>query len=223
MIERDYILRMFNLLGQALARILFFKEIKEYDEALVEVDNATRSLLGLNVDMLERVPVAGLKDLLGSDPALLHSKLYASGALLKEKGEILELQNKEDESVGMYMKSLCLFMEAIPKFKDSDDEKAVSTTDFVINKLKDYELPVELKQRLATYFEKVGKYDKLEDIIFEIVEGGAGFLQFGVSSYERLLLRSDVELEAGHLPRDEVQEGLAELRKKLMNEERNAR
>lgn len=215
MIERDYILRMFKLLGQALTRILFFKEIEKYDEALTEIDNATQSLLGLNIDMIERMPVAGLKDILGSDPALLHSRLYTAGALLKEKGEILELQEIHNDSISMYMRSLCLFMEEMPVFENLDDKKRIETIDFVIDKLSDYEIPIELKKRLSVYHEKIGRYDKLEDIIFEIVEGDAGFLQNGISFYERLLQKSDSELDKGGLPRNEVQEGLAELRKKL--------
>jgi len=215
-IERDYILRMFKLLGQALSRILFFKEIKRYDEALAEVDNAVKSILGLNIDMIERMPIAGLKDILGSDPALLHSKLCAAGALLKEKGEISEIQGKVDESMRLYMKSLSLFMEELPVFEDLEEEKGIRAIDFVIDKLKEYELSPEMKKRLAAYFEKMGRYDKLEDILFEITEEDRSFLQNGISFYERLLLKSDRELEEGHLPRNEVQDGITELQKKLI-------
>lgn len=215
MIERDYILRMFKLLGQALARVLFFKEVKEYDAALAEVDKASQSLLGLNMDMIERMPVGGLKDVLGSDPSLLRSRLHVAGALLKEKGEILEFQGNEDECVRLYIKSLHLFMEEVPAREELEDERVVRTIDSAIDKLKDYELPIELKQRLPVYFENLGRYDKSEDVIFEIVEDNRGFLHDGISFYERLLLRSDAELEKGNLPRNEVEDGLAELQRKL--------
>ncbi len=215
MIERDYILRMFKLLGQALSRILFLKEIEKYDDALTEIDNATQTLLGLNIDIIERMPVSGLKDILGSDPELLHSRLYTAGALLKEKGQILELQEKHDQVASMYMKSLCLFMEEMPVFENLDYKKRVETIDFVIDRLSEYEIPIELKKRLAVYYEKTGKYDKMEDIIFEIIEDDPGFLQNGISFYERLLLKSDAELDDGALPRIEVQEGLAELQKRM--------
>ncbi len=215
MIERDYILRMFSLLGQALSRILFFKEIKKYDDGLVEIDNAAKTLLGLNIDMIERMPIDGLKGILGSDKQLLLPKLHAAGTLLKERGDILELQENCDESVSAYMKSLSLFMEETSASEDFADEQGIRTIDFVIDKLKDYELPVELKQGLAAYFEKLKRYDRVEDIIFEIVEPDADFIQYGISIYERLLLKSDAELEEGHLPRNEVQDGLADLRKKM--------
>lgn len=206
---------MFKLLGQAMARIFFFKEMREYDNALAEIDKSARAILGLNLDMVERMPVAGVKGVLGSDPALVHSKLYAAGALLKESGEISEIQNDEDESVRLYMKSLSLLIEELPVFEGSDDEKGKQTIDFVIGKLKDYELPIELKRKLAGYFEKIGRYDRSEDIIFEVVDEDAGFVPVGISFYERLLLKSDIELAEGHLPRNEVEDGLAKLRGKL--------
>jgi len=215
MIERDYILRMSNLLGQGLARILFFREMKEYEKALTETDNCARTVLGLNIDLIERMPVAGLVDLLGSDPALLHSKLYVAGSLLKEKGEILEFQEIEDEGMSLYMKSLSLFMQGMPANEDLE-EKGIRAVDFVLDKLKFYELPVELKKQLVVFFESIKRFDKSEDVIFEIVEDDAGFVQYGISFYERLLLKSDDELEKGCLPRNEVEDGLADLQKKLV-------
>jgi tetratricopeptide (TPR) repeat protein len=208
---------MFNLLGQALSRILFLKEIKKYDEALVETDNAAKSILGLNIDAIERMPVGGLKSILGSDPAVLHSRFYTAGSLLKVRGEILEFQEKEDESVRLYMKSLSLFMEEFSAFEEFDGGKEIQAIDFVIEKLRDYELPLELKERLADYFEKMRRYDKLEDTIFEIIDEDVAFVQNGISFYERLLLKPDDELTDGHLPRNEVEDGLAELRNKLVS------
>jgi Family of unknown function (DUF6483) len=215
MIERDYILRMFKLLGQALTRILFFKEIKEYDKALAEIDNGAQTIFGLNIEMLELMPIAGLKDILGADRTLLQSKFYTAATLLKEKGEILELQKKEDESVSLYLRSLHLFMAEASAFEDLDDKRGTETIDFVVNKLKEYDLPVELKQRLAVYYEKLGRFDKLDDVIFEIIEEDAGFVQDGILFYERLLLKSDSELEEGHLPRNEVKQGLADLQNRI--------
>ncbi|MCL5034707.1 MAG: DUF6483 family protein [Bacteroidetes bacterium] len=214
MLERDYILRMFQMLGQALSRIVFFKETKGYAQALVEIDKAAPAILGLSVDMIERIPVSGLRDVLGSDPALLHSKLYAAGVLLKEKAEILELQEESDGSARLYMKSLVLFVEDLSPLKDREDDREIKSIDFAIEKLKEYELPVELKHRLVLYFEIMGRYDQAENTVFEIVDDDRGYLKEGISFYERLLLKSDSELESGRLPRNEVEESLAVLQKR---------
>jgi len=58
-----------------------------------------------------------------------------------------------------------------------------------------------------------GKYARSEDRLFELAkrrpEEG---LQVGIPFYERLLKKTDQELERGNLPRNEVKEGLEELK-----------
>lgn len=220
MFERDYILRMFSMLGRALARIIFFKETKSFDAALLEIDNAGRSLLGLNTDTIERLPTEGLKSVLGSDPALLQSKLYTAGVLLKEKGEILELKDTESDSPALFLKSLRLMTEEIKGIEEVDGRKAIATIDAVIDRLKEYELPPDVKRRLVEYFGYSGRYDKSEDIIFEMVEQEPEFLQEGITFYEKLLSKSDAELESGHLPRNEVRDALDDLRRRYEGTEK---
>lgn len=203
------------MLGRALSRILFFKETKKYTEAIAEIDSAASTILGLNMEMIERIPPSALKDVLGSDPALLRSRLYAAGVLLKEKGEVLELQENWDDSAELYVKSLAFFIEEMPDLKDPESEKEIRSIDFVIDKVSDFELPVGLKRRLVGYFENTGRYDKAENTIFEIIDEDGSYLGEGISFYERLLLKSEEELEDGRLPRNEVEESLAELRRKL--------
>lgn len=202
------------MLGRALARILFFKETKSYDAALLEIDNTGLSLLGLNTDTLERLPASNLKDVLGSDPALLQSRLYTAGVLLKEKAEILDEMGKESETAGLYTKSLRLMTEHIDGIEELDGKKGIATVDAVVDKLREYELPPDLKRRLVEYFEYSGRYDKSEDLIFEIVEDDSSFVPEGISFYERLLAKSDAELENGRLPRGEVEDSLNELQRK---------
>ncbi len=206
------------MLGRALARILFFRETKSYDSALLEVENATLSLLGLNTDTILLLPVDRLKDVLGSDPALLQSRLYTAGVLLKEKGEILALMDKEEESAGLYVKSLRLMTEDMRGLDDLDGKKAIATVDSVVDRLKGYELPIDLKRRLVEYFEYSGRYDKSEDLIFEIVEDDSAFLPEGISFYERLLAKTDAQLDSGRLPRNEAEDALKELLRKDQGE-----
>ena len=187
---------MSNLLGQALARILFFKEIKEYDKALVEVNKSALSLLGLDADLIGKLDTAGLRDLFGSEPALLDAKLLAAGTFIMERGEILAQQERENESIGMYMKALDLFLEGQPL----QDMQVDNRIDLTIDVLRSYELPPAVKRKIVYYFERKGKFDRSEDVIFEIVNDDPSFLQDGISFYERLLLKSDRELEEGGLP-----------------------
>ena len=64
MIERDYIMRMIQQLSQALVRILFLKSQKEYPEALSEIRKASRTILGADLDVLQRLSDRQMIDLL---------------------------------------------------------------------------------------------------------------------------------------------------------------
>jgi Family of unknown function (DUF6483) len=215
MFERDYILRMFTILGRALARILFFRETKSYDSALLEIDNTALTLLGLNTETIERLPVDGLKDLLGPDPALLLSRLYTSGVVLKEKAEVLHLMGHEEESAELFMKSLRILTEDTKGIGDMDGGKGAATLASVILSLREYEIPADLKKRLVDFYDFSGSFDKADDIVFELVEDDPEYLRDAISFYERLMQKSDTELENGRLPRGEVQDAIDSLRTRL--------
>jgi hypothetical protein len=66
---------------------------------------------------------------------------------------------------------------------------------------------------LFRYYESAGKYSKAEDVLFEALEdsGGADWVAAGQAFYERLAGKSDAELAAGNLPREELEESREEL------------
>lgn len=202
------------MLGRALARIIFFRETKSFDAALLEIDNTGKSLLGLNTDTIERLPTEGLKSVLGSDPQLLQSRLYTAGVLLKEKGEILELKNEDADSAALFLKSLRLMTEEINGIEEVDGNKAMANVNSLVERLDAYELPPELKRRLIDYFVYTGRFDKAEDLIFEVIDEDPSFVNDAVSIYDRLLLKPDGVLDSGNLPRKEVEEALGDLRRR---------
>ena len=64
------------------------------------------------------------------------------------------------------------------------------------------------------YYEQTMKYDKAEDILFELLaEGGdkKTVLAEGNAFYERLLKKKPEELKKGNLPIDEVLESIQKL------------
>ncbi|HEY9165950.1 MAG TPA: DUF6483 family protein [Candidatus Kryptonia bacterium] len=212
MLSRDYIMRMTNLLAKALARVLFLKEIKNYEEALVEVEKTGSSLLGLDLEVFEKIPLANVKSLLGSDATIRQSKLFAAGMLLKEKAEIRESQGEEEDSVFLNLKSLELLVEELPDSKEFGEGKWKQGVELLVERIKGYDRPIELKRRLAAYYEFVGEYDRLENTVFDILESDPGFVSDGILIYERLSRKTDDELESGKLPRNEVMEALEILR-----------
>ncbi len=215
MIESDYIIRMFTLLGKALARVALRKETKEYEEAAGEVDESSKALLGLSVEMLIRLPIPDLHRLFGSDPAIAKTRFYIAGLLLRQTGELAGFAGRDDESTEILFKSLSLIFEYVPGEDDLESDRLVETADFLLLKLDDYDLPAALKEKTAAYYENRGMYAKCEDVIFQLIEEKPDFLPEAISFYERFLAKQDADLESGNLPREEVEASLSEIRSKL--------
>ncbi len=72
-----------------------------------------------------------------------------------------------------------------------------------------------LNSYLFSYYELTGRYAKAEDTLVELLETdhvNREILRGGIASYERLQEKSDFDLTAGNFSRDEVKEGLAQLK-----------
>ncbi|HEV2660598.1 MAG TPA: DUF6483 family protein, partial [Ktedonobacteraceae bacterium] len=70
--------------------------------------------------------------------------------------------------------------------------------------------------KLFAYYELSGQYARAEDTLFDLLETGNNreMVESGRAFYTRLLAKSDADLQAGNLARDEVDEGLAQLKMK---------
>jgi hypothetical protein len=53
--ERDYILRLIEILAKAVARIVAMRDRGQYEEAVSELDAAGRTLLGVELALLEAI------------------------------------------------------------------------------------------------------------------------------------------------------------------------
>src|SRR5260370_12162288 len=99
-------------------------------------------------------------------------------------------------------------------------ETAISRMEFVheveglLQKLSDYELPVNTKLKLFQYFDQTDRYARAADLLFEMLETGnpdRDILARGIAFYQRLKRKNDAALSAGDFSRVEAEEGLARL------------
>jgi hypothetical protein len=209
MIERDYILRMIQMLTAALAKVLFHKDLKQYGEALREIDLAGEKFIGMKWEFLRTFSDDQLIGLLGYERQ--QDKMLAAAELLREETDILRLQGKEDEGAAQGMKAFSLFAELILRERSYVTMVSAEKFSQLLAWLKKYEFPPSLKQKEMRYYEVLGNYAKAEDALFELLELDPSFAGEGISFYERLLKRTDDELREGGLPKDEVQEGLSKV------------
>ena len=217
MINKDYILRIVERVGRALAILLGLRQANRYEEALFYIDVLFLQAVGLPSCFINSVPEETLLHVLSPLGELSIDKCLWVAALVKAEGEIYEDQNNVKESYYRYLKSLRLFLEVQLHERTLSSSKFYTETEELLQKLKEYELPNSIKSKLFSYYELTGRYAKAEDTLYELLEADhvdREIIQQGIAFYQRLQGKSDFDLAAGNLSRDEVEEGLTALRRK---------
>jgi hypothetical protein len=219
MINKDYIMRIVERLGRALARILYMRQANQNEEALIYIDDLFMRTLGIGSGFINSVSDEMLLAMISPLGAFNIEKCLFIAALLKVEADIYADWDNSNESYHRYLKSLHLFLEAALREGNltlADPDVTVSSEiDDIVKKLDAYELPLKTKSKLFQYYEKMGKYSQAEDALFEMIEAedaGKDIVEQGIAFYTRLQQKSDAELLAGNLPREEVAEGLAHLK-----------
>ena len=217
MINKDYILRLAERFGRSLAIILRLREYNKHEEALLYIDELFLQTTGLTTGFINSASEEMLLNLISPLGVLNVEKCLWMAVLLQEEGSIYEELGKSNESYYRYLKSLHLLLEVVLRNGDVKDFDIAMAIEDILNKLAEYELPLKTKSKIFRYFEKIGSYGMAEDVLFEMVEGEGEepvdneIIEQGIVFYNRLLKKSDAELQAGNLSREEVEEGLAQL------------
>jgi hypothetical protein len=212
MIERDYIMRMINVLFRALESILHLKKQKDYPAALLELRQTMKILLGVDQTFIEQFSDEQLMEFFRLDDRTVAVKCYVLGVLLKEAAEIHRLQNEPEQHTTISLRSLNFLVESYLDAGNPIDEQHLPAIIALLDALKEHQLPIELRTKLFRFYEHTGQYAEAEDTFFSILEEDQSFVPEGIAFYERLLKKTDAELIIGNLPRNEVEEGLVNLR-----------
>jgi hypothetical protein len=213
MIERDYIMRMIQVLTAAIARVLFLKKARDFPRALLEIQTTGRTLLGVDQTLLRHLSPSQLMEIFGSDFTVAAPKSYVLGILMAEEADIHRLMGEQNESDQAHMTSLCLLIDSLRKSGEPIEPEHPVRIDEMILKMEGATLPPDVQARVFWYLERTGRFDKAENVLYEILDQDPGFKEEGLGFYRRLLQKSDPDLHAGNLPRNEVEEGLEHLQK----------
>jgi hypothetical protein len=211
MIERDYIMRMINMMVAMLVRMLGYKNSKEYPKALLDIQTTGKTLLGIDRVLVDQFSIPQLMQLFGSDPTVVIPKAYVLGVLLKEEAEIRELMGDPSGAGHVYGRSLGLLIETYLSGGEPVEPRHLEFADAVLEKLTKRTLPQEVLERIFRYEEARGRYAKAEDALYGLLDTHPEYAADGIRFYERLLQKQDATLADGGLPRDEVLEGLDSL------------
>jgi hypothetical protein len=207
---------MIHQLAAVLARVMRLTEIKQYDDALEEVQLSSKQLLGMDLRFLTTLSDEEFVRLLGLGDRFDVEKCVVAGELLRLIGEVKELEGDEAERLHCYSTSLSLFLELLIRESGVLPKEYFEKIESLIGKVSSYEIPLSLKQKLFRYYEAIGKFDAAENTLFEIVEQNPEFVGEGMKFYGRLRTKSEEELGRGNLPRDEIEASIKDLEKRLM-------
>lgn len=219
MMQRDYILRLIEQLGQVWAILYTLVTKGKFAEALLVIDQALQRLVGFSLSEAEALSADDLIDLLrlGSsrlEESIIADQLTVLASLLREAAEVYSVQGDSDRADNQRLKALHIFLAALTGKGSPSSPHVAEAVEPLLEQLSQYELPARVKDLLWQHFERVGQFAKAEDWLFELLEDGQAetdTILRGIAFFERLAERSDVELLQGDLPRDEVLAGLAQL------------
>jgi Family of unknown function (DUF6483) len=215
MINKDYVLRLAEKFGRFLAIILHLRQANQFEDALIYIDDLFLQMLGLTSSFINSVSEELVLKMISPLGELNVEKCLWIAVLLKAEGDIHEDMGNVDESYYRYLKSLHFFL-AVPPLESNTGELDVGAeVDELLNKLEAYELPGQTKAKLFHYFEQTGRYSRAEDLLFDVIEADEpahDMVEQGIAFYTRLQAKSDDVLLAGNLSREEVEEGLEQLK-----------
>lgn len=217
MINKDYLLRMAEKVGRALATIMGLRAYNKDEEALIYIDDLLLKTVGLTSRFLNSLSEEMLVKTISPLATLNVEACLWIASMLKAEGEIYESQNNATASYYRYHKALYLFLTLILHEPLPDDAQVYEEVDTLLNKLQDYDLPSTTKNLLFAYYEHTGNYGGAEDILFDLLETvhdaqqTSSLHEHGQAFYTRLRTKSDDDLETGNLSREEVEEGMAQL------------
>jgi len=219
MIQRDYILRMIEQFMQVLSKIRALKKEQLWSEAAMSLDEEFHRLMGGGAKAVTGLSQTELiaRLIRGEPTQVVHTKTLLLTTLLLEAGDLAALEERPGESRSCYLKGLHLLLYSLAAGEVHEMPEFVPRIEVFVNCLKESPLPLETSALLMQHYERAGEFAKAEDALFAMLEAepkNPRLLAFGIAFYRRLELQSDASLEAGNLPRTEVEAGLADLRRR---------
>jgi hypothetical protein len=209
MIERDYFMRAIQMLTTALISVLLKKDLKQYAEAMEEIDVAGEKLIGMKWTVFRAFKHDQMIELLGDEETL--AKMYAAAELLYEESDILYLEGEEVESTVQGIKSFSLYSELL--HKDRNFLKMVSSekVSTLLKRIEEFELPAAVEMKRFRYYEIMGEMGKAKEIMNELIVRDPVIISDGVLFYRRLLKLTDEEMLQQGFSKSEIESTLQKL------------
>ena len=152
--QKDYILRIAEDVGRALAQIIYHQEIRDYQGALSLIDEVLKQSVGMGAGFIHAVSEETLLAMLTVLGVLDLEKALLIAKLLKAEGDIYEEQGNPDAAYESYLISLNLLLEIVLRDDHLHDLHVSPEVEDLLGKLDEYELPPTTRHLLLRYYEQ---------------------------------------------------------------------
>lgn len=200
--QRDYVLRMIEMLGEMMRRI---KAIAREADAYGELEEVAQKACGLPMSMLETGAPDMLRELMDEPQRFLAAELLLIDVEVKAR-------TRTDEAL------LPLRTQALALYSSLKEPDylfpATSRVSGLLAQALD-QLPVEILLSTASALERGSQYATAEDALFAAADADASVHPFITAFYDRLTLLDDETLLEGGLSREEIEEGRTALNERL--------
>jgi tetratricopeptide (TPR) repeat protein len=154
MTQKDYILRIAENVGRALAQIIYDKEIQDYQGALSLIDELCKQTVGAGAGFIHAISEETLLAMLTLLGILNVEKALLIATLLQAEGDIYEEQGNPDAAYESYLKALNLLLEIVLRDDHLHDLRVSPQVEDILGKLEAYELPLDTRRLLSQYHEQ---------------------------------------------------------------------
>jgi len=205
---------MIRLATAALAEVVGLKAATLYVDALFVIDKTFQQVTGFNSELLNRMDDASLLASLSGPDGPDPERLVIVGQLFQEEAEIYASIQQPDEARWRWVRALNLYVEAALTAGAENFSPPVEEIQILLQKLDLPQLPIETLYPLFCYQEQAGDYAQADQSLKQILEksGSSPDIMAEIRSfYQRMLDKTDQELEQGGLIRTEIENRLENL------------
>ena len=151
--QKDYILRIAEDVGRALAQIIYHQKIQDYEGALSLIDDLFKQTVGMGSGFIHAASEETLLAMLTLLGVLNLEKALMVATLLKAEGDVFADQGNPDAAYYSYLKSLNLFLEIVLRDDHLHDLRITPEVEDLLDKLEAYELPLNTRYLVLRYYE----------------------------------------------------------------------
>ncbi|WP_195509680.1 DUF6483 family protein [Clostridium tyrobutyricum] len=219
MLKRDITNELAENFINYLSKLEIEKSNNDYDKSLAIIDSAFKDIFKLGIKFFNSLSNENLVDMTSTNGKASADKCIMMAKLFEEEAKILEFQNKLDDSFYINQKSLNIFLDTYNAENDTCTlKKFFSDIPDIIDRLIEYKLPTSLEIKIRDYYTMESKFDKADNIAYEILEESNNDNQIiheTLNFYKKLLLKEDSLLIKGGITKSEIEESIRDLEIKL--------